>query len=100
MIERPETLKCWNARGGQITPYAAPVTYSALVKRGVVCTHNLLGCVMAKMKDFKRENFDVSPEQQASIEMLQPVVDAPTKKGRSLDGCAYYITLSRRAKER
>jgi hypothetical protein len=35
---------------------------------------------MAKMKDLKRENFDVSPEQQASIEMLQHVIDAPTKK--------------------
>ena len=35
---------------------------------------------MAKMKDLKRENFDVSPEQQAAIEMLQQVVDAPTKK--------------------
>ncbi|MBX9941686.1 MAG: hypothetical protein K2Y32_20645 [Candidatus Obscuribacterales bacterium] len=35
---------------------------------------------MPKMKDLKRENFDVSPEQQAAIEMLQQVVDAPTKK--------------------
>ena len=39
---------------------------------------------MGKTKDTKRENFDVSPEQQAAIENLQQLVDAPSKKDAML----------------
>lgn len=35
---------------------------------------------MGKMKELKRENFDVSPEQQAEIETLQALTGAPSKK--------------------
>lgn len=35
---------------------------------------------MAKVKETKRENFDVSPEQQAEIETLQNLIEAPSKK--------------------
>jgi hypothetical protein len=31
-------------------------------------------------KDTRRENFDVSPEQQAEIEMLQELIEAPSKR--------------------
>lgn len=65
----------------------------------VLYTHNLLRCALAKMKDLMRENFDVSPEQKAAIEMLQKVVDAPTERGRSVDGSEDVITFSSRAKE-
>lgn len=35
---------------------------------------------MKKAKELKRENFDVSPEQQAQIETLQALIEAPSKK--------------------
>ncbi len=35
---------------------------------------------MSKARVSKRENFDVSPEQQADIEALQALLNAPTKK--------------------
>lgn len=38
------------------------------------------GAAMAKGKETKRENFDVSPEQQADIETLQAVLETPSKK--------------------
>lgn len=39
---------------------------------------------MGKIKDKKRENFDVSPGQQAEIETLQALVEAPSKKDAML----------------
>lgn len=39
---------------------------------------------MGKTKDLKRENFDVSPEQQAEIETLQALIEAPSKKDAML----------------
>ncbi len=38
------------------------------------------GDVMTKGKEIKRENFDVSPEQQADIETLQTLLETPSKK--------------------
>jgi hypothetical protein len=35
---------------------------------------------MAKAKDSRRENFDVSPQQLAEIEALQELLEAPSKK--------------------
>lgn len=35
---------------------------------------------MGKTKDSRRENFDVTPKQQADIEALQDLLDAPSKK--------------------
>jgi hypothetical protein len=35
---------------------------------------------MPKAREFRRENFDVSPEQQAEIEALQELLEAPSKK--------------------
>lgn len=46
---------------------------------------------MAKLKDTKRENFDVSPEQQAEIETLQQLIEAPSKKDAVL--MAVKVTL-------
>ncbi len=39
---------------------------------------------MGKTKDTKRENFDVSPQQQAEIETLRELIDAPSKKDAML----------------
>ncbi len=35
---------------------------------------------MGRTKDSRRENFDVTPKQQADIEALQNLLDAPSKK--------------------
>lgn len=40
--------------------------------------------IVAKAKELKRENFDVSPEQQAALETLQALLDAPSKKDAML----------------
>ena len=57
-------------------------------------------------KDIRRENFDVSPEQQATIETLQAVLNANSKKdavllavqgagdhGREESGNTFFHTL-------
>ncbi len=39
---------------------------------------------MGKVKETRRENFDVSPQQQAEIETLQELLDVPSKKDAML----------------
>jgi hypothetical protein len=53
---------------------------------------------MTKKKEIKRENFDVSPEQQADIETLQAVLETPSKKDAVL--MAVQLTLHLAAETR
>lgn len=46
---------------------------------------------MGKTKETRRENFDVSPQQQAEIETLQELLEAPSKKDAIL--LAIQLTL-------
>lgn len=46
------------------------------------------------VKDSKRENFEVSPEQQAEIETLQALIDAPSKKDAVLTAVRLALHLA------
>ena len=50
-------------------------------------------------KDIRRENFDVSPEQQASIEALQAVLNANSKKDAVLLAVQLTLHLAAEAKK-
>ena len=54
---------------------------------------------MPKPKEVKRENFDVSPEQQAEIETLQTLLDAPSKKDAMLIAIRLALHLASEAKK-
>lgn len=45
-------------------------------------------------RDLRRENFDVSPEQQAEIDMLQTIMGAPTKKEAILHSVRIALILA------
>jgi uncharacterized protein (DUF433 family) len=49
---------------------------------------------MTKSRDYKRENFDVSPEQQAEIECLQQFMQAPTRKDAVLSAVRLTLQLA------
>lgn len=53
---------------------------------------------MVRPKQTKRENFDVTPEQQAEIETLQQLIEAPTKKDALL--LAVHVALHLAAETR
>ena len=48
---------------------------------------------MRNTKDFKRENFDISPEQQAEIACLQELVHAPTRKDAILTAIRWALQV-------
>ena len=48
---------------------------------------------MQKTNDFKRENFDISPEQQAEIACLQELIQAPTRKDTILTAIRLSLEL-------
>jgi len=48
---------------------------------------------MQKNKDFKRENFDISPEQQAEIACLQELIHAPTRKDTILTAIRWTLQV-------
>lgn len=48
---------------------------------------------MQKTKDFKRENFDISPEQQAEIACLQELIHAPTRKDTILTAIRWTLQV-------
>jgi hypothetical protein len=54
---------------------------------------------MGKAKEVKRENFDVSPQQQAEIETLQALVEAPSKKDALLLAVHLALHLAVEAKK-
>jgi len=54
---------------------------------------------MVNAKEFKRENFDVSPQQQADIETLQAVFEAPSKKEAVLMAVQLALHLAAEAKK-
>lgn len=54
---------------------------------------------MLKTKDFKRENFDISPEQQAEIECLQDLIHALTRKDAILTAIKFTLQIASELKK-
>jgi hypothetical protein len=54
---------------------------------------------MGKAREIKRENFDVSPQQQAELETLQELIEAPSKKDAMLFAVHLALHLASEAKK-
>jgi histidinol phosphatase-like PHP family hydrolase len=48
---------------------------------------------MPKTNDYKRENFDINPEQQAEIACLQELIHAPTRKDAILTAIRWTLQV-------
>jgi hypothetical protein len=51
------------------------------------------------MTTTKRQNFNITPEQEAEIAHLKELVDAPTTKDAILSAVRFYATIAREVKE-
>lgn len=54
---------------------------------------------MSKVKDSKRENFDVSPQQEADIDCLQDLIKAPTRKDAILTAVRLALHVAAECKQ-
>lgn len=55
--------------------------------------------VVGKAKHTKRENFEVTPEQQSAIETLQNLIEAPSKKDALLFAVQVTLQLAKEARK-
>jgi uncharacterized protein (DUF433 family) len=51
------------------------------------------------MKTTKRQNFNITPEQEAEIAQLKEIINAPTTKDAILSAVRFYTALAWRVKE-
>lgn len=54
---------------------------------------------MSKVRDSKRENFDVSPQQEADIDCLQDLIKAPTRKDAILTAVRLALHVAAECKQ-
>src|SRR5208283_5362039 len=80
-----------------VLPLEQPSTCQALVSR--LYSYSTQVCIMTKGKEIKRENFDVSPEQQADIETLQILLETPSKKDAVLMAVQLALHLAAETKK-